>query len=65
MTVSLRDLKAAKRALRDPCRMHPTHPAAVCPECHHYAVAQQERQWRKERERAHADYLEELRRASL
>ena len=65
MTVSLKDLRIAKRSLRDPCRSHPDHPAATCPLCHEWALRQQERQWRHKREAAHVRYLERLARESV
>ena len=65
MTVSLRDLKTAKKALHEPCRSHPEHPAASCQICHEWALRQQERQWRRQREAAHVDYLERISSESL
>ena len=65
MTVSLRDLNIAKRSLRETCRSHPEYPSATCPLCHEWALRQQERKWRQQREAANAFYLERLARESV
>lgn len=57
MTVSLRDLQRAKASLRARCRYHREEPAAACPICHDLAALAQNKQWRREREAAHAEYL--------
>lgn len=62
MNISLRDLRAAKRALLAPCRLHPEHHSANCPVCHSHAAMQQEKQWRQAREIAHTAYLERTKR---
>lgn len=58
MSISLRDLRAAKRALNDPCRMHPDERAAACTACYELALRQQDKQWRRQRELAHAEYVQ-------
>lgn len=60
MTVSLRDLRIAKRSLHERCRIHPELPAATCEDCHGFALRQQDRQWRRQREQAHSEYLERI-----
>ena len=60
MSVSLRDLRAAKRALKEPCRMHHDERAASCAACYELALRQQDKQCRRQREHAHAEYLERM-----
>lgn len=60
MPVTPRDYRAVKRALRPEakCRIHPTEQAATCQRCYAAALAQQDVQWRREREAAHSEYLQ-------
>lgn len=61
MTLPLRGLQRAKRALRARCRLHPSEPAAACQACHSLALLQQDSQVRRERKAAHEVYLERMR----
>lgn len=56
MSVSLKDLQLAQRALRRQCRMHPGDIAATCSLCHDAAKEQLDAQWLRERRRAHREY---------
>ncbi len=60
MSISLRDLKLAKAALLPECRLHAGHPSASCVVCHGLAAAQQDKQYRRQRESAHVAYLRRL-----
>jgi len=60
MTIGLKDLHRAKRALHEHCRLHLSQRAATCEECHEAAVRQMEKQWRRQREVAHQDYLQRV-----
>lgn len=60
MSIGLRDLKLAKAALRAKCKIHAPQPAATCETCHMLALAQQDKQWKRQREAAHIEYLERI-----
>lgn len=57
--VTLRSQHLVRKAMREQskCRIHPTEQAATCQRCYAAALAQQEVQWRREREAAHVEYL--------
>ena len=62
MHPTLRSVQLAKRAMhaKSMCRIHPGEPAATCQRCYAAALVQQDTQWKRQREAAHADYLQRI-----
>ena len=55
--MTTKDQALAQRALRKPCRQHPKHKAATCPECYALAEEESERHWTRVRKAKHKLYL--------